>query len=68
LQRAEDSLAEFFDVCERYPDARKQVIALIGERGWRELEQAQDAVRRRAAELAAQPRAGEDSSVDGTPL
>lgn len=51
LRMAQHALIELFSVCERYPEARAELVKAIGEEGVREVQAAQIAIERAAARL-----------------
>ena len=51
LRMAADALADLAEVCARYPEARAELVAAIGEDLMREIEAARAAIERAAAQL-----------------
>ncbi|HEY0971319.1 MAG TPA: hypothetical protein VGE02_10180 [Gemmatimonadales bacterium] len=51
LRRALEGLNDLLEACERYPDARAEVVAAVGEEGFERLRQARATVREASAAL-----------------
>ena len=63
LRMAQDALDDFVAVCERYPDARAELAALLGEELLGEVLAARDTIARAA--MRADGASGEDPMTPG---